>query len=371
MTHGFRLFTFKVVQGAGGSTPLDLSGDFAGMTVIEHLTDLVDLLKPFGALSRMPPLRRSEGEDWDPITLHQVPDKDLATGDVKARWRGAEVDGKKVTIRFDYGAVGRHKIAMASSGPDADILGKAPAQPYRATFYFPNHGKVGILALESIDRINASKILHNWLARAAIEVRPKRDNTIYKFSFAPVPDYARLKDLINTSEKSVIRLRKHEVTGSGISKSEQLKIQLESKVTADDEAEQLNTWAKGLFDAAQEKFNARSEKKPRRKRARTVATADADVATAETALTISAKAVAVAELEEIVGHSVSGIGFDDGVLILRDERNGTTKIGPSRLDEVFIYPVTNELVPDDVEWERAVETQISGMLTALGIEIDI
>lgn len=376
MSHGFRLFTFKLVAGTSGSAPLDFATALADQHAADHLVATGKSLIDLGTLSRMPALRRSAGEDWDAIELHHVPDAELTVGDPKVRWLEADGDTTKVSMTFKYGVVSRHQFAMASTGADVDIKGKAPLQDLRADFFFPKSGRVGILALESIDRVNAVKVLHHWLARAAIQRRGQTNDVVHKFSFSPLPDYARLKQMIEGSDKSVIRLKKYEITGSGVNTSRRVKLDLESKVTTDDEAESVLEWATGLYEDAAEKFRKRAKEKPRR--SKIVAAPEPPIEsateaeqTADETLPVPTKAKAVAELEEIVGNSVSGVGFDDGIVVLRDENGIATKVGPHKLDDVFIYPITNELVPDPVVWTRAVESQIMGMTKALEIEIQL
>lgn len=373
MSYGFRLFTFKLVKGVQGQRkqPFQACGADGKTHAADHLVRLLRLLEGYQNLSKMPPVRAAQGDVLDPIDVHTViPDTELQRGDPKVRWLTSEISASRlVSVTFRYGTVGREEIAMSSSGPDSDIKGKAPAQEYRADFYFPAEGEVGILALEAIDNTNPIRVLTQWLTRAAIEVRDQDtvstgvEGDVWRLSFNPLADYPKLRTMILRSPGSEIRLFKHEVSGEGVRTTQVTKVKVEAKITEEAERELAVDWATTLYERAHAKF---LKGKPRRKRGAAAPTKE-ELAAAETAA-LEEKRGLVAELENIV-DSVSGLGFDDGVLVLRDENNTVTKIGPDRLDDVFVYRITENIRPDEVQWRQAVERVIVDQRTALNTEI--
>ncbi len=146
-----------------------------------------------------------------------------------------------------------------------------------------------------------------------------------------VKDLPRLREMIRSANDASLRLTKKTLSGSG--KRKKTKVKLEYKLDTKADRDDVMTWA--------ERF---------------AAAGDAHM-----------KGSGVAELTEIVDGSLKTVGFTDAVVVIK-VGDSTKKVSASKLDDLFVYPVSADR-PDDDVWVDEVMSVVSGIQTWLQVDV--
>ncbi len=359
MAYGFRLYSVRMVKGVMGSKPVPF--EQCGPDGKGHLSDWIDRvlteLEGHETLTKMPALRIGQGTKRPTIGSHFSVSPER--GDPQVRWRTHTTKPTKVTFEIQYGTVGRFAVAMAQKAKDdADISDKAASHVFRGILYLPLKGQVGVLALESIDNATPVDVVHSWLARASIHVFEEDEAevaamnatqaaglspAIFKINFKQIANLPRLQKMVKKSNTAELVLRKLEISGSG--KPTKEKIKLVNKVTTKGERTKLTKWAADVVSRSADGSTAAQKKK-----------------------------AALVELEAIVdttsGGSVGPMGFNEGHVVV-DDGTGRKKIGPSHLDQFFVYPIAGDLQPSDKKFEQEVAKEVVELRKLLGTKLDL
>lgn len=334
MIYGFRLFVVSVASGPAGYSELRMEtvGDDARQHYIEHVEQCLDVLEKWSTLTGAPSLRRSARL---PIKAHRRSDGDK--GDPRIRFlRHTTLDAGEILFHVEYGRVGRYPKALARKVvDDAQIEGLATGHAYRCLLMLPERGKTGLLAVEDVSSTTPARIIPNWLSRAS-DWRVKKVERLAKprsvrLMAKQVKDLPRLREMIRSANDASLRLTKKTLSGSG--KRKKTKVKLEYKLDTKADRDDVMTWA--------ERF---------------AAAGDAHM-----------KGSGVAELTEIVDGSLKTVGFTDAVVVIK-VGDSTKKVSASKLDDLFVYPVSADR-PDDDVWVDEVMSVVSGIQTWLQVDV--
>lgn len=338
MTYGFRLFSLSVAKNLTGWKPIEVTrtGDDHDDHYVDHLDEVLDTLEDLGTLTGMPRLRAAEaGGEVEPISEYQ--EDHAVRGDPRIRFADHEASGNNMLFTAWYGNVGTHPIAMGvDPDDDDDILGKSPGHPYRCAVLLPQSGTKGVLAVESIDKSHPSPVVVSWLARGSHQRAQLMggDTDVWRPVVRAVRDLPRLRQMIMHAEDAKVRLTKKIVSGSG--RRGRRKLLVEFAITTRTERDDVFQWARHYLGMADDGLQGNG----------------------------------IVELAEVVDDSMAGLGFTDGSIVVTDPE-GTKKIGPNHLDEIFEYPVAEDIRPDDDEWLWEVKDVVAGMQTYLEVDLDL
>jgi hypothetical protein len=338
MKHGFKLFNAKVVRGMKGSAAQDVSK--VGPSDNQHYGDYISKevlpsLISSNTLTGMPRLIVLRDEtDLPPITEHNV---EGIPGDPRVRFTSVSVDGYHVLFKLIYGKVGQYQTAAAvAPEDDADIDEAAVSREYRCCLLLPETGARGVLAVESINGATPAHLIPRWLKRGSHEVAIKTEpkGPVYGLSATGVVDLERLRQMLSRDNQARIHLEKKTVSGSGRRRTK--KLVLEEYIRTDAERENVISYAQSVLGFGDESTGN-----------------------------------GLVELVELVDENVGDVGFDEGYIVFQSETDGTKKIGPNHLDQVFVYPTSAAADNDDDEWLHEVKRTVAGLATTLEVDLDL
>lgn len=338
MRYGFKLFNARVVRGMKGSAAQDVSkvGPEGGQHYSEYLSkDVLPTLVGYNSLTGVPRLIVLADEDkLPPITDYQVEGE---VGDPRLRFTEVDVEGHHVFFKMNYGRVGQYKTAAAvDPDEDTDIDEAAASNSYRSCLFLPKAGNKGLLAVESISGVTPAHLIPRWLKRGSHEVAMGTEpaGQAYGLAATGVVDLERLRLMLTADNNARIHLEKKTISGSG--RRQTKKLVLEEYIRTDAER-------RGVLDYAQSVLGFGDD-------------------TAGNGL---------AELVELVDGNVGDVGFDDGYIVFQSETDGSKKIGPNHLDQVFVYQISAGAIGDDEQWLLEVKRTIGGLATGLEVQLDL
>ncbi len=338
MRYGFKLFNARVVRGMRGSAAQDVSkvGREDGQHYSEYLSkEVLPTLVGYNSLTGVPRLIVLTDEDaLPPIADYQT---DGVIGDPRLRFTEVDVDGHHVFFKMNYGWVGRYKTAAAvDPDDDTDIDEAAASNSYRSCLFLPKAGNKGVLAVETISGTTPAHLIPRWLKRGSHEVATSTEPAGQPYGLAAtgVVDLERLRHMLAADNNARIHLEKKTISGSG--KRQTRKLVLEEYIRTEAERQSVLDYAQSVLGFGDETTGN-----------------------------------GLAELVELVDENVGDVGFDDGYIVFQSESDGSKRIGPNHLDQVFVYPISAGAIGDDEQWLQEVKRTVGGLATGLGVQLDL
>lgn len=352
--YGFRLYTVKLVAGVKKSKAIDLAQ--CGMSGDEHasvwIRRLLSLLESHGPLTG-PPINvmaiDETEQDLAPISSYvRRPNR----GEYRTRFLDHTTSpAGRILFRFQYARTG--KVTVGIDDEQTIPLGHIPTgDSYRALLYLPASGPKGVLALESIPSApNPSRMINNWLARAALDVvledqevaakakpEAKLKPQAFKLNFNQYPNIDRIQKAVENDTTAKVVLKRDKIDGEG----------------------------RPVDDAMVLSSTLRSQNK------RTTAgkLAGTMVRRFVGGLGDDEEPVSIDDLESLIDGSLDGIEWTEGYIQVDDE-TGLKKIGLDHIDKFFIYPVGSNVAPTDKKFEQAVAKEVVGLQSVLGVDLDL
>lgn len=349
--YGFRLFQIEL-RALNGRKPQpfeDCEGEH--YSVIAHR-----ILQSTVGETVVEERRASEGDD--------AMDEDL--GDPFAGRRGVRVlkvqrEGHTVWADVLAGRYGDHEIAQGTPGQtgDSDLKGRAPSYTYRLGFYFPTKGTQGVVAVEDISRSCPIDLVRHLLLRGsqaeatsrpkAKDGEPEKVPIWWKLAITPMIDEEQVNRLVTQGKSQRVELKKH---GLGASRSrDALEYELNAPGLTDTQRSQLAqlvaSWARDSM---------------RRRRGSAAERQEAGV---------PSDTEGARQLAALLGEKIAALNFDDGFVVLEGGDGKTKKISPTRLNEVFTYPLSRNGRPTDVAFHdktRQTARRVARSLRMTGME---
>lgn len=221
-----------------------------------------------------------------------------------------------------------------------DITDHSPTRLYRFAMLTPTPGEVGILGVESISGACPARYLVQWLRKwsmdwAEANTPAQEEKRWWKIRATPLGDPATLQEFIDNSdaEKIVVLSR-----GSGTSrlrKDEHFRI--EAPVRSSQSARVKQTLAAALTVQGLAGSEAR----------------DQQLAT---------------ELAALLGDEFDDLDLDDGWVVLSNDEGGRRQVSPSRLPEVFNYPIDSRR-PGQAGFLAAVREHAEALQSAINANL--
>ncbi|WP_264885723.1 hypothetical protein [Dietzia sp. NCCP-2495] len=333
-----------------GRTPQEWRGLSLGGRTVDFADELKDVLD--GA--------RGVTEFGAPRAPTEPP---LTDNDRRVRpcFRVVEVDGlgsRGVLMQVRYG---RHKdedlgVSINGGGGSSDIpLGDlAPTRSYRVAVLPPETGKVGVLAVEVIGGACPTQYVTKWIRRwmydrAQVTAHPSEWYKVRAFAAA---DPELLRSYIKRASLDHAVLIRRGTPESRLRSDELFRI--EAAIFDNSEAD-LRELAEGvIMRDAEESEGERDNLDPDATDDELVVASDAEFA----------KAVASS-----IGKGLGGLTYDDGFIVL-DTESGKEAVSPSRLPEVFTYPVSTDR-PSDSDWLAELKRRVLSVRREIGATIDV
>ena len=353
--YGYRLFEIELRErNARKPAPFE---DCAG----EHYSVIAHRL--LRAVTGETKVESKPGEELDPDEIVDGVEGNPFAGRRGVRVVDVEREGHTVWVDVLVGRYGELVTAQGAPGKtaDADLTGRAPSDTYRLGFYFPDKGTRGVLVAEDISRACPVDIVRNALllegSRAESVHRAKRTRRLevseqvpswWKLILTPMIDEEKVNNLINAGNSQEVKLTRHGV-GSGRGRDS---VDYEFRAAAlsagqrADLAALITQWGRELMG---------------RRRAR-----PAD----RSKMGIPSDVEGAAQLSALLGEQITALNFDDGFVVVADADGKTKKISPTRLNEVWTYPLTRDRRPTDLVFHErsrdtakrlAVSTRMTGM----------
>ncbi|WP_131812989.1 hypothetical protein [Mycolicibacterium peregrinum] len=236
-------------------------------------------------------------------------------------------NGDAIRGSFRHGRPSGHSIALPkkSLGPDAkpiDISDYSPTREYRFAFQFPDPGNTGLLSVEAVSGACPSRYLVQWARWWSQSYAEGRDEPWYNLKAFALGDAIQVQQFIERGQ--VIEV----VLIAGAKKASRMRRTEEFRITST--------------------LDVQGKSKALRDLKKVVAANKTDEDLAE-------------ELAKVLGRNVEEIDLDDGYVVL-DTEYGRHHVSPSRIPDVFTYPIASER-PDDDEFYREVKQRARKMST--------
>ncbi|WP_370942028.1 hypothetical protein AB5J62_23250 [Amycolatopsis sp. cg5] len=338
-TYGYRLFKVELREGFGRS-----SVDFSKCKD-EHYLDVASrLLQLLMSTQVGRPLLRNNLSIEDEI---DPPEGEVETFSGQKAFQ--VISEKKIQWAI-YGEVfaglfSEYEVALGVPGrtEDRELGDHAPSKRFRFALILPEEGTAGVLVVEVIGRTCPVDLITRWLAYCSQqqalaeeideendkEFRPARAKAArwWRPVAQAMMDNDRLLQIIKEGRFGSVELVKHEIQ----SDRTRQKVKFKLKAPAVDEGV-----VKEVTAAIKTWFNER------------LPSDTADVRK------ISSNKDGAKTLAAIFGADVANLDFDDGWVQVEDEAGRPTNISPSRMSEIFTYPLSvGKKVDDETFYYRA------------------
>ena len=299
-----------------------------------------------------PIIRGSSGAADDANSEQREPEG--VYGESAFRIENTARNGWAITGSLYSGLFGEHEFALGLPGEaeDTDLENRAPVRKFRFVFVFPEEGEKGVLAIETIGRSCPADLLTTWLTKKSqIEATQRQEEqdrsdpapNWWKLVADQMADEEHLNRMIDAGRFQRIDLVKHDILPDRRRNKEILRL------TAPNIEGSLATSVAGVV----RDWWGRTRGLERRQ----------DVVTTD-------DHEGAQQLAAIIGNGVEGLDFDDGWVVLAEEDGGRPKrISPSRMSEVFIYPLSDRARFDDAAFFRAIRTRASHIAPTVPIDV--
>lgn len=244
---------------------------------------------------------------------------------------------------FYSGKFGEYQLAMsASEEDDASLEGLAASKSYRFALAFPDEGEYGILGVEVINLACPVGQLIGWLNQRSRElailtaetegVIESQGAAWWHLRVQQMTDFEQLRELVEASRISKVDLVQYE-TGS-----DRLRSRVKMRVTAPF----VEGNAAHVVIEAVKSWWAQKQA--------------AEEAPPDESVQLSSDREGAAELRAVFGKDIENIEFDDGWVVLKDAGDRSKQISPSRMSELFTYPLSYDTaVSDEVFYNKVAD----------------
>ena len=345
-TYGFRLFTVQLRK-ENRRKPHEFE-DCDG----EHFADVAErLLKSIEQDTKVGLPKQDSDVSVGEVETGEVEEP---TQERALKIESVRISGRVVLCQFYYGRFSDHSKALGMPGKAADIelLDHAPSRLFNFVLAFPDEGSTGIAAMEDISRTCPITPLARWLSwqsqQETVQFNKTVDNTAdkkswWKLILTPMADADQLDRIIERGE-----LEKLELIKFGPAK-DRTRDQEYFRVTAPNLDENLARHAgrimKGWFGKGDEQNGAETSAAP-------------------------SNSEGARQLAAVLSRPLVELDFDDGWVVLKDEGDRTKKISPTRLSEVFVYPISRDKKPSSLEFYDRVRSQAMSLQDAIRTDVD-
>lgn len=249
--------------------------------------------------------------------------------------------GSNTFVEFRYG---RHRDedkglpATEGSGTEGvDLTDIAPTRRYRIGIFPPTTGTKGMLVVEAISGACPSKYFIRWMRRWAQDHATTHGDSQdwHKLWAHAAIDQEILRGYLRQAEADKIFLVQREVKSSRTRESERFRL----------EAAVLSNQSDAVLQRVQEAITSE------------VSEDNADKQFAS-------------DLGDILGHGVDELEVDDGWVVLDVPSVGRQQVSPTRVPEIFVYPIDNER-PDDTRFRYETKVAALRLAPSLGATIDL
>ncbi|ORL15425.1 hypothetical protein [Prescottella equi] len=234
---------------------------------------------------------------------------------------------------------GRHKDedkglpATDGVSEEIDLTDIAPTRIYRVALFAPTTGEKGMMAFEQISNACPSKYFMKWLRRWIMDSATDPDGYTNpdwrKLVAKPAMDPSLLKKYIEKANADTVVLVQQAVKGSRQRSSERFRIQ--AAVFGNQSAAVTQLVGQAIVGDMEEDGS------------------DAQYAK---------------ELASVLGTDLAGLEFDDGWVVM-DTESGPQHISPSRVPEIFFYPIGNER-PSEFRFRERTKVEILRIRRSVG-----
>ncbi|MBB1023331.1 MULTISPECIES: hypothetical protein [unclassified Dietzia] len=280
----------------------------------------------------------------------------------------SELGTNNLMLQVRYG---RHKdedlgVPLGEDSTDDTPLGDlAPTRAYRVVILPPTAGTTGLLAVESIGGACPTMYVLKWIRRwmyDRAQATLGHENEWYKLRAFAAADHDRLKKYLNQAALDHAVLIRRSVADSRLRSDEIFRI--EAGIFDNSEAD-LRELAKGVL--VRESDEAEGE---RDDLLDDPSLADeVGQAIEEEDSIAAADATFASAMGSLLGGGLGELTYDDGYLVL-DTDTGKEAVSPSRLPEVFTYPVSSDR-PSDAGLRAEIKVKALSIRKEIGATIDL
>ena len=328
-SYGVRFYKVELFNGAKRK-PLTFQSEDDGTQrrYRDHLHQVIDAYK--ARQVRGLPLTEPDG-----LTADEIRQRPAVV------FEKADIKGDALITEFRIGR--SEDFDRAYPAPDMDtqdfipLAGYAPARPYRAVLMVPHTGEVALLAVETIGRMCPYMYFVRWATQWSRDYQGRLDEE-KPLADDKVRPWWRLKATKLGSREQLMQFLNHGTV---------------------EEMVLVNNYIDKARDEKQERFRVTARLHgPRvweRRKIQDVFEVDSDQDFAH-------------KLAHDFGHDMDQLEIDDGWIVVQTDA-GTKNISPSRLPEVFTYPVSDQR-PTMTEFLTAVKMQAIPLAKAIDAKID-
>jgi hypothetical protein len=335
---GYRLFEIHLRE-RNGHKDKEMS-DVAGVHLAELVASVIDNQLMARTVVGMP----------DAAADDTPPDEDPNRNKPGMQITACKRIGHQVHVDVLYGRYSDFRRALRPPGsaePDAELDGLAPAREYRLILNFPPKGTKGVLIAEDIGRSCPVKMFIRWFRHASQEEavslgtaaaagnsdpeKAAASAVWHRLAAYPMSDPGHLKKLIDDGLLDRVELTKTSIGKAGTPSKRGMEL-----TVSDLKPKHQAALAALAIQWSKRKFAPDDEEG---KKAAKITDADG-----------------ARSLATILGDDIAILDFDDGYLVLK-EGGKSKNISPSRLSDLFIYPIDRDRQPSRVAfYERGRDT---------------
>lgn len=320
-TYGFRLFTASLYLRTTQKQQLPYV-EKSGWTYVNHLCKV--LKSEVGTVRRGTPHDSSKFEDLDDLDTNDDYKKLPLFKLINFR----KISDSTLIMEFESGRRSGHSNAMADpsdeDAEDLDITNHYPARTFRAILMTPAAGTVGILAVESISRACPSASISKWLSYWSEQYSNAHTDSSATDSVS-VPWWTlRIKNLTDdeTQERYIqqgvineIRVAKQSVSTDR--KRKKLDYSLKAQFVSSDQRQTLGGLMRSWFSVSKDGEHNDDSR-------------------------------AAKEVAAIISKDFSEVDFTDVEVSVTDpDTNQRKTMKPNDFADVFVYPVCEDVLPDE------------------------
>jgi hypothetical protein len=333
---GVRLFETQLRR-QNGRKPMDFA-DISGSETWSYRKYAHDLLASKANVQQRGFPLSPDSDPPTPAELRQKPVFMLTRIERKGRHTFGELD---------YGRSAGHDQAVPHADvPDQkaiDITDYSPTRKYRFALIFPESGDTGVLAVESAAGACPAKYIVQWLRKwsqeqaataaagaGASATAAGKEHPWWRLTAEPIGDPKQLMAFIEDSEAESMVLVHRRVAESRLRRDE--KFRVEARIDSD--------MSHKVMRAVQHSIAAKA--------------GDGGMAD---------------ELSALLGEEMAEVTFDDAWVVI-DTDLGKRQVSPSRLPDVFTYPIGNTR-PSDPEFLAEVSTRTQVLMSARAASLNL
>ncbi|QFG08102.1 hypothetical protein SEA_PCORAL7_42 [Gordonia phage PCoral7] len=331
-SYGIRFYKVELFNG-NKQTPLSFIEEDGGKSwrYGEHLATVLERFKE-NQVRGFPRSQTPDGESVDQIRKKTA----MVFNAVDRRGPNTVVAEYRVGRSDDFDRA--YPAPDLETSDYLELNGYAPARPYRAVLMVPPEGEVGMLAVEAIGRTCPYEFFTKWATKWSRDYQAELDSSDpldddkvrawWRLKPTPLGSKSQLVDFIKGGTIEELILINHYIDKTRNERQERFRVKAKVRTGQ-------RPWAK--------------------KRLNEVFEVDSDEVFAR-------------QLAENFGNSVEHLDIDDGYVVVRTEA-GVKNISPSRMPEVFTYPVSDDR-PTMEEFLTAVKRHAIPLAKVIDAQVD-